>query len=140
VDIQEIKRRLEAKHAEDYQIARQVYRETPTKLLEIQLAELEKQLPRFGDALPINTDLLGEYQNFCPNDVWVYLEKDPPKEEWIDEDHGYGWTDEHGREFFSQVHAFGTKIDLMTTVRAIRDELAHRLNREFIHEVTDYDS
>jgi hypothetical protein len=109
--IDELKERIHRKHADDYRRARKWAKAKSLDELETNLAELEKRLPRFGETR-------GGWTGWSEDDQ-EGLGPDCPFTIWITDD---------------------LKGDLMTAVRAFRDEISERYSREAIHDQVDYDS
>jgi hypothetical protein len=135
-NIDELKERINRKHAHDYEIGREIISESSATELETELKEMEQWLPRFGSTILVWSRYSEEG---FENGKWVWLEEKPPLEE-INRDGE--WKDKRGWVWYYDYDedSFGSHINLMAYVRAIRDELSERLSREAIHDQVGYDS
>jgi hypothetical protein len=138
--IDELRERLNRKHAYDYEIARSLVSETSTDELETKLAEVEKQLPRWGET--VVADDIREGMDTGP---MVILNNDPPKEERYSVKDYWGsmvWKDNGGKVWWynDDDGDWISWLNLVAYVRAIRDELSERLDREATHLAIGYDS
>jgi len=67
---------------------------------------------------------------------------EPPEEEINYEEYAPEWKDKRGKLwiYWEGQGRWRTRINLIAWIRALRDELEHRLSRESIHEQGGYDS
>jgi hypothetical protein len=139
-NIDELKERLNRKHANDYAIAREIISESSADDLETELREMEGWLPRFGQTILVWRPYIDNEE--FENGKWVWLIENPPEEEINYEGSVPKWKDRRGWVWYYEPdqEGWGSHINLMAYVRAIRDELSERHSREFLQDQLLYDS
>ena len=141
--IDELKERINRKHAYDYKIGQEIISETSTDKLETALAESEKRLPRLGETwTSVNSPYRdGEVEQ---GEIACLIDLPPEEETYLGK--GYWgeqeWKDDRGKVWFYHEYSgrWISRLNLMAWVRALRDELSERLDRESTHLAIGYDS
>jgi hypothetical protein len=140
--LDEIKERLNRKYALAYAAARSFISETSADELKTELAKMEGWLPRLGETVVTTPAYLDDEEDWSGR--WACLAKNPPEEEIKRDREGYlrTWKDDQGRvwKYHWDLESWVFWIPLMVWVNALRDELAHRRDREFTHDHHGYDS
>jgi hypothetical protein len=126
VTIAEIQERLERKFRDDYRLVRQKVANCTDDDLSIMLADALTS-SHWHPSPEGDTTTTWEY-------YWEYHGNEHDWADWYP-DPEYTSDPETTRKEW-----YGHRVDKVTFCRAIRDELASRFDREFIHEQVGYDS